>query len=388
MPVRDVAAPRAADGQVRADAPLEALLSSEPLRRLGALMAVDADGRLRGVVTFEQVTRALRARLATGAAMSDRRAHRDRGGLRWRAAVPSTGEGATPRTVGPRRCISRAWRRRRPVGARCGDPRHERPGPRSRRARRSAARHRRGARSGSDRRHRASKPLHSNKIARHARTRRPDHRRRPGRPAGRARGRRGGSDRGDHVQGPPGPLALQRGRGRHQRGAQPRRLVGVARVRHRQGLGLPRRPGRDRDHVPRGARRGALARAPRRHVPPQPRGQARHARVRRRLRRAHLLRRRHHRPGAAARALRAADEAPRADRPLRGVVRHRARAGRRGRVLRRGRAQHPRRLDGAVRRQGRRSWPPAAPASASSRPPTRSSAPATGSRRPTASAPR
>jgi Zn-dependent protease len=64
--VRDVAAPGAAEGQVPADAPLEALLSSEPLRRLGALMAVDAEGRLRGVVTFEQVTRALRARLAPG----------------------------------------------------------------------------------------------------------------------------------------------------------------------------------------------------------------------------------------------------------------------------------------------------------------------------------
>jgi Zn-dependent protease len=64
MPVRELAAPGAADGQVPADAPLEALLSSEPLRRLGALMAVDAEGHLRGVVTFEQVTRALRARLA------------------------------------------------------------------------------------------------------------------------------------------------------------------------------------------------------------------------------------------------------------------------------------------------------------------------------------
>jgi hypothetical protein len=64
MPVRDLAAPGAADGQVPADTPLEALLSSEPLRRLGALMAVDAEGRLRGVVTFEQVTRALRARFA------------------------------------------------------------------------------------------------------------------------------------------------------------------------------------------------------------------------------------------------------------------------------------------------------------------------------------
>jgi xanthine/CO dehydrogenase XdhC/CoxF family maturation factor len=40
------------------------VLGSEPLRRLGALMAVDGDGRLRGVITFEQVTRALRTRLA------------------------------------------------------------------------------------------------------------------------------------------------------------------------------------------------------------------------------------------------------------------------------------------------------------------------------------
>jgi hypothetical protein len=64
VPVRELAAAGAADGQVAADAPLEALLGSEPLRRLGALMAVDADGRLRGVVTFEQVTRALRSRLA------------------------------------------------------------------------------------------------------------------------------------------------------------------------------------------------------------------------------------------------------------------------------------------------------------------------------------
>jgi Zn-dependent protease len=63
MPVRDVAT-SGSDGEVPADAPLEALLASEPLRRLGALMAVDPEGRLRGVVTSEQVTRALRARLA------------------------------------------------------------------------------------------------------------------------------------------------------------------------------------------------------------------------------------------------------------------------------------------------------------------------------------
>jgi CBS domain-containing protein len=64
LPVRAAAAAGTADGQVRADAPLEALLGSEPLSRLGALMAVDADGRLRGVVTVEQVSRALRTRLA------------------------------------------------------------------------------------------------------------------------------------------------------------------------------------------------------------------------------------------------------------------------------------------------------------------------------------
>jgi Zn-dependent protease len=67
VPIRDIAAAGAAEGQVPADTPLEALLASEPLRRLGALIAVDAEGRLRGVVTFEQVTRALRARLAPSA---------------------------------------------------------------------------------------------------------------------------------------------------------------------------------------------------------------------------------------------------------------------------------------------------------------------------------
>jgi CBS domain-containing protein len=50
--------------QIRTDTPLESLIGNEPLRTLGALMAVDADGRLRGVVTVEQVSRALQARLA------------------------------------------------------------------------------------------------------------------------------------------------------------------------------------------------------------------------------------------------------------------------------------------------------------------------------------
>ena len=43
------------------DAPLESLLTSEALQALGAIMAVDGDGVLRGVVTIDQVRRALRA---------------------------------------------------------------------------------------------------------------------------------------------------------------------------------------------------------------------------------------------------------------------------------------------------------------------------------------
>jgi Zn-dependent protease len=46
--------------QIRDDAPLDSLLSSQALSRFGALMAVDADGRLSGVITAEQVGRALR----------------------------------------------------------------------------------------------------------------------------------------------------------------------------------------------------------------------------------------------------------------------------------------------------------------------------------------
>ena len=49
--------------RVRDDAPLESLLGNDALRRLGALMAVDAEGRLRGVITAEQVGRALRSAL-------------------------------------------------------------------------------------------------------------------------------------------------------------------------------------------------------------------------------------------------------------------------------------------------------------------------------------
>ncbi|HEX2127905.1 MAG TPA: site-2 protease family protein [Solirubrobacterales bacterium] len=52
---------RGADGtRVAVDAPLESLLGNPELRRLGGLAAVDADGRLRGVITADQVGRALR----------------------------------------------------------------------------------------------------------------------------------------------------------------------------------------------------------------------------------------------------------------------------------------------------------------------------------------
>lgn len=47
-------------GSVNLEEPLEALLGSESLAKLGAIMAVDRDGVLRGVVTVDQVRRALR----------------------------------------------------------------------------------------------------------------------------------------------------------------------------------------------------------------------------------------------------------------------------------------------------------------------------------------
>jgi Zn-dependent protease len=46
--------------QVRDDAPLDSLLANRAMRRFGAVMAVDVDGRLSGVITAEQVGRALR----------------------------------------------------------------------------------------------------------------------------------------------------------------------------------------------------------------------------------------------------------------------------------------------------------------------------------------
>jgi CBS-domain-containing membrane protein len=46
--------------QVRDDAPLDTLLGNRAMRRFGAVMAVDDEGRLSGVITAEQVGRALR----------------------------------------------------------------------------------------------------------------------------------------------------------------------------------------------------------------------------------------------------------------------------------------------------------------------------------------
>ncbi len=58
----------AANWRVAADRPITELLSSESLGRLGALMAVDGEGVLRGVVTIEQVRRALQSAFGSTAA--------------------------------------------------------------------------------------------------------------------------------------------------------------------------------------------------------------------------------------------------------------------------------------------------------------------------------
>jgi Zn-dependent protease/CBS domain-containing protein len=62
LEVRELLDDRAPAGQsVGTDQPLEVAIAAEPLRRLGAVMAVDAEGRLRGVLTRDQVHRALTA---------------------------------------------------------------------------------------------------------------------------------------------------------------------------------------------------------------------------------------------------------------------------------------------------------------------------------------
>jgi Zn-dependent protease len=62
-PVREVLDGDATRWGVPTEEPIEALLGSERLRTLGALMAVDRNGVLAGVVTFEQVRRAVTAAL-------------------------------------------------------------------------------------------------------------------------------------------------------------------------------------------------------------------------------------------------------------------------------------------------------------------------------------
>jgi Zn-dependent protease len=49
------------DAAVDRDTPLETLLTSEPLRRFGALAVVDGEGRLCGLITLDRVRRALAA---------------------------------------------------------------------------------------------------------------------------------------------------------------------------------------------------------------------------------------------------------------------------------------------------------------------------------------
>jgi hypothetical protein len=63
QPVSEVISGDPAEWRVPTEEPIEALLGSERLRTLGALMAVDRNGVLAGVVTFEQVRRAVAAAL-------------------------------------------------------------------------------------------------------------------------------------------------------------------------------------------------------------------------------------------------------------------------------------------------------------------------------------
>ncbi|MGK2878417.1 MAG: site-2 protease family protein [Solirubrobacterales bacterium] len=61
----DLIAPHSiADRSVRDDTPLTALLANEQIRDYGSLMAIDSSGLLSGVVTIEQVQRALRDAIA------------------------------------------------------------------------------------------------------------------------------------------------------------------------------------------------------------------------------------------------------------------------------------------------------------------------------------
>ncbi len=59
LPVRDVVQEEGWRWRIGVEEPLEALLGTDGMRHLGAVFAVDGDGILRGVVTIDQVRRAL-----------------------------------------------------------------------------------------------------------------------------------------------------------------------------------------------------------------------------------------------------------------------------------------------------------------------------------------
>ena len=62
LTVRDILDPAAEpESWVTRDTPVEALLGLDAVRRLGAVIVVDADDRLCGVVTADQLRRALSA---------------------------------------------------------------------------------------------------------------------------------------------------------------------------------------------------------------------------------------------------------------------------------------------------------------------------------------
>jgi Zn-dependent protease len=58
--VSDVLARDSGSLTIREDEPLESVLGNEALRRLGALIATDAEGRIRGVLTIDAIGKALR----------------------------------------------------------------------------------------------------------------------------------------------------------------------------------------------------------------------------------------------------------------------------------------------------------------------------------------
>jgi Zn-dependent protease len=65
--ISDVVARDSGSLTVSEDAPLESVLGNESLRRLGALVATDGDGHIRGVLTIDAIGRALRPQGGTPA---------------------------------------------------------------------------------------------------------------------------------------------------------------------------------------------------------------------------------------------------------------------------------------------------------------------------------